>query len=328
MPLYDTLKGLDLHLQIQVTPSQAIPGDISDNFQNNLKQMAVEILDETVHLERRQFSLWYLPRSKANPTQYYLLDVYLFSPSNVIGYSAAVGQIKLFISKLKSTLKLAFLVPLNIKLEFQFKHGLELRRNQYTDMTNGKTLQPLMEKGWALTTPGPNIAISEANWCFRAVFDRVSELEDHRVYIRVKAGDHILFRDQYDKQQDLIYICIDLFVEQQNTENYTPTIKDIPEPVNDDNTLSKEIVVDSEKGLILIISIIAIILLLGILYRKKNAKERQRSEDSSMSNQTQDCLELNVIGIHNSEGNMELNGSEIIEHKVHILHKTENKNVQ
>ena len=141
VPLNDTLKGLDLHLQIQITSSQAIPVDVLDGFEDCFKQMAVKILDDTVHLERGQFSLWYLSRSKVMTTRYYLLDVYLFSPSSIIGYSAAVEQIKQFYLKLK-TIELAVLEHSKIKLNFQFKHGVEQRRNTYKDMSNGQTLKP------------------------------------------------------------------------------------------------------------------------------------------------------------------------------------------
>ena len=90
MPLYDTVKGLDLNIQIEITPSQTIPDDISEVFVDNIKQMTDKALSDVVRLERRQVSLWYLPRSNANSKEYYLLNVFLYSPSNVIKYSATV----------------------------------------------------------------------------------------------------------------------------------------------------------------------------------------------------------------------------------------------
>ena len=75
-PLNDTVKGLDINIRIQITPSQTIPDDISEEFVDDLKNMTDKALNDTVCLVRRQISLWYLSRSNANPTEYYMLDIY------------------------------------------------------------------------------------------------------------------------------------------------------------------------------------------------------------------------------------------------------------
>ena len=99
MPLNDTVIGLDINIRIQITPSQTIPDDILEEFVDGLKNMTDKALNDTVRRVRRQVSLWYLPRSNANPTEYYMLDIFLFSLSNIISYSAAVEQIRQFFLK-------------------------------------------------------------------------------------------------------------------------------------------------------------------------------------------------------------------------------------
>ena len=121
----------------------------------NLKKIIDELLTETVRLEQRQVSLWYLPRSKENSTQYYMLDVYFFSPTSVIQYSDAVGQIKQFFLKMKTRAQLAVPVGSNIRLNVQFQHGMYLKLRKYEDRIIGQKLKPVMEKGWAFLNPGP-----------------------------------------------------------------------------------------------------------------------------------------------------------------------------
>ena len=316
MPLYDTMTGLDLNIQIQITPSQTIPSDISDTFVGNLKQMADKALSNAVRLQRRQVSLWYLPRSKANPTEYYLLNIFLFSPSNVINYSAAVDQIKRFFLKMKTGVKLAILETTNIKLNFQFKHGLELRLNRCTDMSNGQTLKPLMEKGWTLINPGPHMTISELNWCFRTVFD-LSDIEPYRLYILLKSTNDVVFIDQFDRDGDQFYLCLDLFIELKRVkEDFQITQEGTPSS-DDDKDMSREIVADPERGLIVTGSLIAVILLLVILYKVKHVMAKKQFEESSRSNQPpSDFVELNVIRNINTTDHMRLNG--ILDDEKHI----------
>ena len=283
MPLYDAVKGLDLSVRIQITPSRAIPRSISGVFVDNLKQMADAALDDAVRLARRPVSLWYLPRSNANPTEYYMLDVFLFSQSNVIKYNVAIAHIKQFFLKMKTGVKLTILEALNIKLNFQFWHGVDPRIVRYTDVSNGMVLKPLMENGWSLTIPGPYMAISEINWCFRTVFDR-SELDYFRHHIVVKSTGTMVFYDQFDRQHDTIYLCIDLFVEQMRHEEHNHSIKDETAPIDYDSGKYGEITVDSDRGFILTVSMIAIIVLLVILYRVKKALKRKQIEESNRAN--------------------------------------------
>ena len=313
VPLYDTVKGLDLNIKIEITPSQAIPDDIAEIFVDSLKQMADKALNDAVDLKRRQVSLWYLPRSYGNPTEYYLLDVFLFSPSNVIKYSAAIEQIKQFFRIMKTGVNLAVLESSNIKLNFQFKHGLRQRTDKYIDMSNGQTLEPLMDNGLTLKYPGPHMTISEVNWCFRTVFE-LTEIEVFGDQILVKSTDVLVFIDQTDSLQTQMYICIDMFIKQRNVEEdfqinqeeKTPTDDDGDEDDDEDDTnLSEEIVVDSERGLILTVSLIAFIVLLGILYRVKNAKAKKQIEQSARSYQPpSDFVELNVISDLNINDHM------------------------
>ena len=301
VPLYDAIRGLDLNMKIAVTPSQPIPGDIFGLFAGNLKQVADEVLDATISLDR-YVSLWYLPRSNTNPTQYYLLDIFLYSPSNVIEYSSAIGQIKQFIFKLK-TAKFSVLEPANIKLDFQFKYCIELEMGLYADKIRGKTLKPLMETEGYTLPYRPHITISEVYWCFRAAIE-AHELDYFRIYMRIKATDKIVFKDQFEIQGDQAYLCIDHFLKQktleigfQNTQNDKATV------VNDVTT---EIVIDSERGLILTVSVIAIILILIIRYRMKNKRQQQETQESNTSDRQQpsDDIELDVIDNQNKDGHI------------------------
>ena len=299
MPLYDTLEGLDIHIQIQITPSQPIPTGISQVFQEELKQMTSNMLRDIIPLERRQVSLWYMPRYDRTQTEYYVLNVFLFSQSNIIDYSAAVEQTKEFLLKLKSDVKLAVLEPMNIELDFQFKHGLTLARKDIKDKINGKSLKPLMEFGWVLMEPRPYITISEVNWCFKAAFSR-AELDDYRIFIRVQSTDVIVFSDQFESEDGQFYICVDHFVKHQRVEDDkadNPRVKQEKAPAeNDVAVFDEEVVVDSERGLILALSAIAVILVLVILKRVRKAKaEQQIQEPASSDKQPSDDIELDVI---------------------------------
>ena len=295
VPLYDTLERLDLHIQIQVTPSTEIPSDLVVVFVDELKQMSEKVLRDEISLEWRQVSLWRLPRSNSNLSQYYLLDVYLFSPSNVIEYSPAVGQIKQFLFKLKTGIKLSVLDPLNIKLDFQFKHGLKQQRKGYTDIIEGRNLEPLMGKGGTLIEPRPHVTISEVNWCFRAAFD-LSVDEYFINYIRVKSTDTIVFEDQYERQDDQFILCIDLFQKEMLTGD-DKADSDGKAPIVDDYGVSEKIVVDSERGLIVTFSVVMVILLLVILHRVKKANTKRQVRGSAGSNQQypHEDIELNVL---------------------------------
>ena len=299
IPLYDTLERLDLHIQIQVTPSQAIPSDMVKVFVDELKQITEKVLRNEIRIEWRQVSLWRLPRSNTNLTQYYLLDVYLFSLSNIIDYSSAVGQIKQFLLKLKTGVKLSVLDPLNIKLDFQFKHGLTLQRKEYKDMIEGRNLQPLMGKGWALIDPLPHITISEVNWCFRAPFD-LKGLEYFKTYIRVKSTDNIVYQDQYERQMEQFYLCIDPFEKEllnKDDKSDTDVIENGKTAIVYDNGVSDKLVVDSERGLIVTFSVVMVILFLVILLRVKKANTERQPQESAGSNQQypSDDIELNVL---------------------------------
>ena len=302
LPLYDTVKGLDINIRIQIIPSQTIPDDISEEFVDGRKKMTDKALNDTVCLVRRQISLWYLPRSNANPTEYYMLDIFLFSPSNVIQYSAAVEQIRQFFLKLKTEVKLAIFEQTNIELYFQFKHGLKQMRDKYLDTSNGKTLKPLMEKGWSLKYQGPHITISEVNWCFRAAFD-FSEIEDPGSgYMIVKSTNIIAFNDQCEVHLNHIYLCVDLLGVQRHVhvEEDFNIIQEEITPSDYDNDISGESVVDSARGLVMTMSVVAVIVLLVILYRGKQAMARKQSEESARSNQPTDFVELNVINDPNN----------------------------
>ena len=310
VPLYDTLTGLDLNIKIQITPSQAISDDISEVFVNNLKNMVDGTLSDTVSLQRRQVSLWYLPRSNMNPTQYYLLDVFFFSPNNVIKFSVAIEQIKDFFHKMKTRAKFPILERLNIKLNFQFKHSLIERFNKYIDMSSGQTLQPLMKKGWKFMMPRPYITVSDVNWCFRADFDdtEIEMLEAH--IFGVKSADIFLHIGQYDifrtKTKMLMYLCIDLFIDESQVKEDPPNIPEEISPGDNDSDLSGEITVASERGLILAGTLTAVILLLVILYKVKKAAVRKQPDESASLNRSSDFVELNVISNLSTEDQVSL----------------------
>ena len=309
VPLYDNLRGLDINIRIQMTPNLPIPGRMSKDFEDSLKNMADKVLSDVVQLQRRQVSLWKLPRSDQNPTPYYLLDIFLFSPSNVIQFSAAIEQAKQYLRTLQEEVNHAVLKPPNIKLGIQFKHGLERGRNSYIDVMNGKTLKPLMGKGWSLIEPGPYMAISDVNWCYRTAFG-LSEIEDYIKFIRVNSTDIIAPLDQYDLYQDQIYLCIDLFIENKNAEEVFDINQEVKSAADSNSGVSEGLVIDSERGLILTVSVIAVILLLVIRYRVKHAKAEKRSEEPVESSNAPGGIELNVINNLNTSDIIKLNVTE------------------
>ena len=291
-----------MHIQLQIQPSQQIPGAISGLFVNNLKTIVDELLTETVRLERRQVSLWYLPRSKENPTQYYMLDVFFFSPTSVIQYSDAVGQIKQFFLKMKTRAQLAVPVGSNIRLNIQFQHGMYLKRMKYEDPIIGQKLMPVMEKGWAFLNPGPSITVSEVNWCFRTMFD-LNEVERFPFYITVNSTDISVARDQYDRQVDTFYVCIDPFVETMRVEDVDDrnAIESDKTPTDTKISMSEVKEVDYERGFILTVCIIGVIVLLAILYRARQPNVRQQFQESGISSQSQGSIELNVVSKPNTD---------------------------
>ena len=309
VPLYDTLKGLDINIRIQITPSIAIPDGISKDFVDGLKNVTDKALSDAVELQRRQFSVWKLPLSGENPEPYYLLDIFLFSPSNVLKFSDVIVQTKQFLLVLQEEIKRTVPLPPNIKLVCQFKHGLERKRNAYIDVMTGKTLKPLMEKGWSLIEPGPYMIISDVNWCYRAAFG-FDEIEDYLKFIRVKAMDIIAFVDQYDLYKDNIYICIDRFIAKKHAEEEFDITQEVKTTADKNSGVSEEVVIDSERVLILTVSVIVVIILLVIRYRVKHAKAEKRSEESVESNNAPGDIELNVIHNLNTTDNLSLNATE------------------
>ena len=293
-----------MHIQLQFQPSQSIPGDNSGLFVANLKKIIDELLTETVRLEQRQVSLWYLPRSKENSTQYYMLDVFFFSPTSVIQYSDDVGQIKQVFLKMKTRAQLAVPVGSNIRLNIQFQHGMYLK---YEDRITGQKLMPVMEKGWAFLNPGPSITVSEVNWCFRTMFD-LNEVERFPFYITVKPTDISVARDQYDRQVDTFYVCIDPFVEttRRNNEDVDDrnAIESDKTPNDTKTSMSDVKEIEYERGFILTVCIIWVIVLLAILYRARQPNVRQQFQESGISSQRQDSIELNVISKPYNDGLM------------------------
>ena len=289
---------------------------MSKDFVDSLKNVADKALNDTVELERRQVSLWKLPRSDKNPTPCYLLDIFLFSPSNVIQFSAAIEQTKQFKFALQEEVKRAVPRPPNIKLNIQFKHGLHRKRNAYIDVMQDKTLKPLMGKGWSLIEPGPYMAISDVNWCYRAAVG-FSEIEDYIKFIRVTSTDVIAFLDQYDLYEDQRYLCIDLFIEQKNVNGYFDINREVKAAADNDSAVSKEI--DAERGLILTVSVIAVILLLVILYRVKHAKTKKRSLRPVESNYAPEDIELNDVNNVNTSDNIKLNIAEFEKNRNNVF---------
>ena len=163
------------------------------------------------------------------------------------------------------------------------------RGNKYIDMSSSETLEPLMKKGWKLMIPMPYMIVSDVNWCFRTDFDD-TEIEMLGAHIFwVKSADIFVHIGQYDilrtKTKMLMYLCIDLFIDESQVKEDPPNIPEEISPDDNDSDLSGEITVASERGLILAGTLIAVILLLVILYKVKKAAVRKQTEDSASLNQ-------------------------------------------
>ena len=210
--------------------------------------------------------------------------MFFFSPNNVFKFSVAIEQIKGFFHNMKTKAKLPVLESLN----FKFKHGLVQRRDKYTDMENGETLQPLMEKGWKLITSGPYMTVSDVNWCFRTDFDdtEIEMLESDIFW--VKPADIYVNYGQYDISPpkippyiSVIYLCIGMFIDESQVKEDVLNIPKEGPPRDKGAALSEEITVNSERGLILTVTLIAVILLLVILYKVKQTNGKNATRGSS-----------------------------------------------
>ena len=154
--------------------------------------------------------------------------------------------------------------------------------------------------------PGPIITISEVNWCFRAVFD-LSEIDYTRFYILVQSTtDNIVFRDQFDRQENQFFVCIDIFIKPTPVKE-EPQIIRVEKSSDGDKDMSGETDGDSQReidGLIVIATLIAVVLLLVILYKVKNAIARKQSEVSTTrSNRPPpEFVELSIINNQNTTG--------------------------
>ena len=171
-------------------------------------------------------------------------------------------------------------------------HGLVQRRDKYTDVSDGETLQPLMEKGWKLITPGPYMIVSDVNKCFRTDFDG-TEVKDIAFNIFwVESVDSLVYYGQYDfpKFKFLMYLCIDQFIDESQVKEDSPNIPDEISPGDNDSDLSGEITDASERGLILAGALIAVILLLVILYKVKKAAVRKHPVESASLNRSSDFV--------------------------------------
>ena len=136
----------------------------------------------------------------------------------------------------------------------------------------------------------------------------LNDVERFPFYITVKPADISVARDQYDRQVDTFYVCIDPFVEttRRNNEDVDDrnAIESDKTPNDTKTSMSEVKEIEYERGFILTVCIIWVIVLLAILYRARQPNVRQQFQESGISSQSQNSIELNVISKPNTDGLM------------------------
>ena len=129
----------------------------------------------------------------------------------------------------------------------------------------------------------------------------------------MKSSKIIAFNDQYDVHLNHIYLCADLLGVQRHVhvEEDFGIVQEEITPTDKDSDITGESVVDSDRGLVMTMSIIAVIVLLVILYRVEQALTRKQPEESPRPNRPTDFVELNVINDRNNADHIRLNVNDV-----------------
>lgn len=280
LPHYDYLNELELNTRIQIRPNQNIPKQFSALFVGNLKEIANDSLRNVKSLQTVELSLWHLPVSQRNPTEYYLFDIYFFNTTGTINYGLAVTEIQNIFNRIKSNKKLTLSTGLRIDLSFDFNHRIDiLGRGMFDiEVQTGGRLLPLMGKEWTPRLPRPYMTISNVNWCYRTDFDAVEKVSKYSY--RIMPADMIVYQHQVDIEYIKTslgsvklhaYACIDLFVEHVNVDREQTANRDSKTKIVDTYSMSQNNMVN-----IIVASAFGALLLGIILYKVNSMSSGQR----------------------------------------------------
>ena len=272
VPLYDTITGLDLNVKIQITPNHDITKDIAEGFERILNDSVSYILKNSVSLKIRGIFPFYLPKSKQNPDNYYMFDIYLHNSTEKIKYSQSILDIKLFFTRMKSLELPPLRNGLIVGLKIEFTHKMFLHRYIYQDMSTGEDLIPLMNAAWKKMVRRPYIEISDINWCYRTQFSG-QEVELLAPFVFQINPSVIVFGTEFDTYFMNVYICIDLVVTQTNNEENLPT-RNIDDSFKDKT--DEESGGTSDKAILLTVCFLIIIVLIVIFCKVKAKYEMKR----------------------------------------------------
>ena len=274
VPLYDTITGLDLNVKIQITPNHDITKNIAEEFERILHDTVSYILQNSVSLKVRGIFPFYLPKSKQNPDNYYMFDIYLHNSTEKIKYSQSILDIKLFFTKMKSLELPPLANGLIVGLKIEFTHKVFLNRYRYQDMSNGEDLIPLMNAAWKemVHVRRPYIEISDINWCYRTQFS-AQEVELLAPFVFQINPSVIVFGTEFDAYFMNVYICIDLVVTQTNNEENVPT-RNIDDSFKD--KIDEESGETSDKAILLTVCFLITIVLIVIFCKVKAKYEMKR----------------------------------------------------
>ena len=269
VPIYDALNGMQLHLKLKVTVSQAIDKKLRSVFADALKHLLSVSMEQKTSLASAETSVWYLPRSDHNPEEFYILNIYLFNSSNEIHYGYGIREIYEFLKilKLKSSLTLAD--DVNVQLRYDFAPQVEATYElQDKSINNGAKLIPLMDKGWKPIRPGPVMVVSDSNWCYRTELRR-NEIQFYGTRdIKIIESGAVIYYDQYDKDFIGEYrLCIDYI--DIDRENNVPVVNNdiILEATEDDKNSNPWYVSESA---VLTWCVLGLVLLCTALYKVRH----------------------------------------------------------
>ena len=248
VPLYRSITGVDINVKIEISLNDAIPKRLSSDVLNELRTIINTSLAECVTLQPREIIVWYGPKRSKVRDKYFMFDIYLFNSSSTIDFSASVNEIRAFYKHLKTHDSISVLKGDAITIEINFNHRLIYKFYKYYDMSisGDGSLRVLVGR-----TQGdreePSMLVSNVNWCYRVPFKLFDEAEMIGLDARlIKSASKIVYKDQYDipvryqRIQNLLYLCLDLFKSYIDDDESDISGDDLPRletNTGDDNTI-------------------------------------------------------------------------------------------
>lgn len=268
-------------MKLEIIPNQAINTTLRPEFAEALKSKIKGTIERLSSMSVLDSSLWYRKKSKKNPEEYYLYNVYFFDPSNKLEFGLAINSTQNVLNTLRRESSITFRNGHSVQLQYGFGHKVKISKLSLIDtglQTDG-LLFPLMDSDWRLEVHNPSMTISDSNWC-----DRIAlSFNEFKVFSRdagkIKWTNTIVYRDQYDITEDLfVLLCVELFKDIIDSYQKQPDVILDTVVITQENKSTTENHWAVTKQGILTWSALGVILVCVVLYRTKTIIHKRFSE--------------------------------------------------